>query len=130
MGVAQWINRERGWIVLGPTFDLIGHFAPPPSEVHCFMVSGSEYRDMHVFAETRERAIATFHLYSLDANGWEGDYSEVREIPDTQLTGALSTLREGMEEGLTGVGCKCDDVFWRIFPADYDFPIVRRTPRG
>ena len=129
VGVAQWLDRDRGWIVLGPTYDLIGHFAPPPSEVRCFMISGSDYPDMRVFAETRERAVATFHLYSLDANGWEGDYDQVREIPSTQLTGALSTLIEGMEQGLTGIGHQCDDGNWRIFPADYDFPIVRRTPR-
>ena len=77
-------------------------------------------------ARTLERAIASSHLYSLDQTGGPAEYDKVIELSPWLLTGPLVTLREEMFEGITGVGMKCEDGFYRIFPADYDPPLRRR----
>ncbi|WP_295529546.1 hypothetical protein [Novosphingobium sp. Chol11] len=63
---------------------------------------------------------------SLDGNGWEGEFSDMREVSLSMLTGAYMTLRDEMDEGLTGVAMICEDDCWRLFPADYEPPLTKR----
>lgn len=127
IGVAWWRGHREGWSLGAPDGPPLGVAAPPVPDVHCFQVSGFEgAQTVYVFAETRERAIATLHLYSLDQSGCEADYESLAEVSPWTLTGPLVTLREAMFEGETGIGHECEDGFWRIFPADYDPPLRKR----
>lgn len=127
VGIARWVGHHEGWIVTVPDDDEpAGQIAPPETEVSCFVFSHADDGTLHVFAETIERAIATLHLYSLDQNGWDAEYDAVVELSPWMLTGPMVTLREEMFDGITGVGMRCEDGFWRIFPADYDPPLRMR----
>ncbi len=50
----------------------------------------------------------------------------MREVSLSMLTGAYMTLRDEMDEGLTGVAMICEDDCWRLFPADYEPPLTKR----
>jgi hypothetical protein len=126
VGIARWIDHRAPWIVAAPDDDeRVGHIAPPEIGVGCFQFTGED-GTLYVVAETLERAIAASHLYSLDQTSSPAEYDTVVELSPWQLTGPLLTLREEMFEGEAGVGMKCEDGFWRIFPADYDLPVRRR----
>ncbi|MCW1381970.1 hypothetical protein OLX02_03960 [Novosphingobium sp. KCTC 2891] len=126
-GIARWVGHREGWIVTTPDDDEpAGQVAPPKTEISCFVFSHADDGTLHVFAETMERAIATLHLYNLDQNGWDADYDDVVELSPWLLTGSMVTLREEMFDGITGVGMRCEDGFWRIFPADYTPPLRKR----
>jgi hypothetical protein len=128
-GVGSWLGHRGGWAITPASDEPLGLPAPPEPDVRCYVVAGEDCGQLYVFAETLERAIATYDLWSLDRNGWQGEYDRIHEISRWLLTGPKITLREEMDEGLTGVAGVCEDGFWRIFPADYDAPLQRR-PKG
>ncbi|WP_298190541.1 hypothetical protein [Novosphingobium sp.] len=126
-GIARWVGHREGWIVSAPDdLEPAGEIALPECPMTCFAFETPDDGRVLVVAETLERAIATLHLYSLDQNGWDAEYSSVNEISPWPLTGPMVTLREEMFEGKTGVGAECEDGFWRIFPADYTPPLRKR----
>ena len=126
-GIARWVGHREGWIVIAPDdLEPAGELALPECPVTCFAFETPDDGLMLIVAETMERAIATLHLYSLDQNGWDAEYSAVKEIAPWPFTGLMVTLREEMFEGKTGVASECEDGFFRIFPADYDPPLRKR----
>ena len=126
VGIARWVDHREGWNATNPDDNTpAGQLALPETDVCCFIFTGED-GTLYVFAETLERAIATSHIYSLDQSGGPAEYGNVVEHSPWLLTGPMVTLREEMFEGETGVGLKCEDGFWRIFPADYDPPLRRR----
>jgi len=126
VGIARWIDHRAPWIVAAPDDDEpVGRIAPPEIGVGCFLFTGED-GTLYVVGRTLERAIATSHLFSLDQTGGPAEYDKVIELSPWQLTGPMITLREEMFEGITGVGMKCEDGFYRIFPADYTPPLTKR----
>jgi hypothetical protein len=126
IGVAWWAGHIEGWVVVAPDADPLGVVALRLPSVKCFIFRGDDCEGLHVVAENEEHAKALFNTWSLDGNGWEGEFSDMREVSLWMLTGAYITLREEMDEGLTGVAMICEDDCWRLFPADYDPPLTKR----
>lgn len=130
-GVAYWLGHREGWTIASPEGERLGELTAPQSAVKCW-----EFPDLNdlgtvlVFEETRERAIATLHLYSLDRCGWDANYWSFSELSPWRLNDEKLTLREEMFDGRTGVGMLCDDGLWRIYPADYDATRGARVPRA
>ncbi len=126
-GIARWVGHHAGWIVTAPEdLEPAGEIALPECPVTCFAFETPDDGRMLVVAETLERAIATLHLYSLDQNGWDAEYSSVKEVSPWALIGPMVTLREEMFEGKTGIAAECEDSFWRLFAADYTPPLRKR----
>lgn len=126
-GIARWVGHREGWLVTAPDdLEPAGELALPECPVTCFAFETPDDGRMLIAAETLERAIATLHLWSLDQNGWDAEYSSVKEISPWTFTGPMVTLREEMFEGKTGVGAECEDGSIRLFPADHTPPLRKR----
>lgn len=129
IGIGWWIDHRAGWVVGDPEEAALGHISAPVTDVNCYVFQGEDYGVLYVFERAVEQAIATYNLYSLDANGWEGEYDAMHQISRWVLVGPKTTLREDMDQGLTGIGHECEDGAWHIFPPDYEPPIVPRNWR-
>lgn len=124
-GVAWWVGHREGWTITAPKDKAAGEIAPPFTSICCYVFPDTEdFGTFYTFAETRERAIATLHLHSLERLGWDAVYGEAVELSPWLLMDEKISLREEMFKGLTGVAEKAADGTWHIVPAD------RRAPNG
>jgi hypothetical protein len=123
-GLAYWAGHRLGYLVAAPQEPRFGALAPHEPDVRCYAVD-DEAEEVLVLARTREQAVALFTEWNLIAYGDRGESATVKEMSPWLLRGPQVTLREDMDEGLTGVGSVCEDGFWRIFPADYEPTIGR-----
>jgi hypothetical protein len=80
-GVAWWLGHREGWTITAPADKAAGEIAPPTTSVCCYVFPDTEdFGTFYAFAETRERAIATLHLHSLERLGWDAVYGEAVEL--------------------------------------------------
>lgn len=125
-GVAWWIGHCEGWLIAPADGDEEGLVAPPQTTVGCFVFPDTEdFGTVYVFAETEERAIATFNLHSLNRFGWDASYVRHFEMSPWLLQGDKITLREEMFGGRTGVGQLDVDGTWHIVPSGRRAPHTR-----
>jgi hypothetical protein len=119
-GIAYWDLRKHAWTIAQPQDEPCGDLASPEGNAGYYFVKADEGDDAKIFATSFEEATNLYCAWHLDRWGELPERFYIQKGSRWELTGGLATLRDDLENVITGVAAVDNDGVWRVLPPDWE----------